>query len=94
MLKYVLSEETEKDIEEIFDFGEYKFGNAQAISYRHHRYTWHQCHAGHGPYREIATSWIRLTGYLPYKDFLPVNNGTKNSNILYLFRRNFQQILR
>ena len=33
MLKYVLSEETEKDIDEIFDFGEDKFGNAQAITY-------------------------------------------------------------
>ena len=33
MLKYVLSEEAEKDIEEIFDFGEDKFGNAQAITY-------------------------------------------------------------
>ena len=33
MLKYVLSEETEKDIDEIFDFGEDKFGNAEAIIY-------------------------------------------------------------
>lgn len=33
MSKYVLSEEAENDIEEIFDFGEYKFGNALAITY-------------------------------------------------------------
>lgn len=33
MLKYVLSEEAERDIEEIFDFGEYKFGHAQEITY-------------------------------------------------------------
>lgn len=33
MSKYVLSKETENDIDEIFDFGEYKFGYAQAISY-------------------------------------------------------------
>jgi len=31
--KYILSEEAEKDIEEIFDFGEYKFGFSQAIKY-------------------------------------------------------------
>lgn len=30
---YVLSEEATTDIDEIFDFGEYKFGNAQAIKY-------------------------------------------------------------
>ena len=33
MSKYVLSQEAENDIEEIFEFGETKFGNAQAISY-------------------------------------------------------------
>lgn len=33
MSKYVLAEEAENDIEEIFDFGENKFGNAQAITY-------------------------------------------------------------
>ncbi|HCO82175.1 MAG TPA: plasmid stabilization protein [Arenibacter sp.] len=33
MSKYVLSQEAENDIEEIFEFGEYKFGKAQAISY-------------------------------------------------------------
>ena len=33
MSKYVLSEEAENDIEEIFEFGEFKFGKAQAISY-------------------------------------------------------------
>lgn len=33
MSKYVLSEEAENDIEEIFDFGEYKFGHSQAIEY-------------------------------------------------------------
>ena len=30
---YVLSEEAASDIDEIFEFGEYKFGNAQAINY-------------------------------------------------------------
>ena len=30
---YVLSEEAVADIDEIFEFGEYKFGNAQAINY-------------------------------------------------------------
>lgn len=30
---YVLSEEAAVDIEEIFEFGEKKFGNAQAINY-------------------------------------------------------------
>ena len=30
---YVLSEEAASDIDEIFDFGEYKFGNSQAIDY-------------------------------------------------------------
>ena len=33
MHKYILSEEAEKDIEEIFDFDEYKFGFSQAIKY-------------------------------------------------------------
>ena len=33
MSKYVLSEEAEKDVEEIYDFGLYKFGSAQAINY-------------------------------------------------------------
>ena len=33
MSKYVLSQEAENDIEEIFEFGEYKFGKAQALSY-------------------------------------------------------------
>ncbi|SDB59011.1 toxin ParE1/3/4 [Flavobacteriaceae bacterium MAR_2010_188] len=33
MSKYVLSEEAGNDIEEIFDFGAYKFGNAQALNY-------------------------------------------------------------
>lgn len=30
---YVLSEEAAADIDEIFEFGAYKFGNAQAIKY-------------------------------------------------------------
>ena len=30
---YVLSEEAAADIDKIFEFGEYKFGNAQAINY-------------------------------------------------------------
>lgn len=30
---YVLSEEAAADIDEIFKFGEYKFGNAQTIKY-------------------------------------------------------------
>lgn len=30
---YVLSEEAAEDINDIFEFGEYKFGNAQAIAY-------------------------------------------------------------
>lgn len=30
---YVLSEEAAVDIDDIFEFGEYKFGNAQAIKY-------------------------------------------------------------
>ena len=30
---YVLSEEAATDIDEIFEFGEIKFGNAQAINY-------------------------------------------------------------
>jgi len=30
---YVVSEEAIIDIDEIFEFGEYKFGNAQAIKY-------------------------------------------------------------
>lgn len=33
MSKYILSEEAETDIEVIFDFGEYKFGYLQAITY-------------------------------------------------------------
>lgn len=33
MYRYILSEQAEKDIEEIFDFGEYKFGFSQAIKY-------------------------------------------------------------
>ena len=33
MSKYVLAQEAENDIEEIFDFGESKFGKAQAITY-------------------------------------------------------------
>lgn len=33
MSKYVLSKETENDIDEIFEFGEYKFGYDQAITY-------------------------------------------------------------
>ncbi len=31
--KYVLSEEAGNDINDIFEFGEYKFGSAQAINY-------------------------------------------------------------
>jgi len=30
---YVFSEEAAADIDDIFEFGEYKFGNAQAINY-------------------------------------------------------------
>lgn len=30
---YVLSEEAAADVDEIYEFGEYKFGNAQAIKY-------------------------------------------------------------
>lgn len=30
---YALSEEAASDIDDIFEFGEYKFGNAQAINY-------------------------------------------------------------
>jgi toxin ParE1/3/4 len=33
MVRYILSEEAENDIEQIFDFGEYKFGRSQAIDY-------------------------------------------------------------
>lgn len=33
MPRYTLSREAENDIEEIFDFGEYKFGHEQAIKY-------------------------------------------------------------
>ena len=33
MSKYVLSQEADNDIEEIFEFGEYKFGKARALSY-------------------------------------------------------------
>ena len=33
MLIYVLSEEAVNDIEEIFEFGDYKFGNTLAIDY-------------------------------------------------------------
>ena len=30
---YVLSQETDDDIEDIFEYGEYKFGTSQAIEY-------------------------------------------------------------
>ena len=33
MARYILSEEAENDIGQIFDFGEYKFGRSQAIDY-------------------------------------------------------------
>ncbi len=32
-MKYVLSEAAELDIDEIFDYGNYKFGSEQAINY-------------------------------------------------------------
>lgn len=33
MINYVLSEEAESDIDDIYDFGVYKFGTGQAIKY-------------------------------------------------------------
>jgi toxin ParE1/3/4 len=33
MSNYVLSKETQKDIDEIFEFGVYKFGHHQALNY-------------------------------------------------------------